>query len=221
MPVSVWLGLEYTLEAIVSRRPQAVLDVGLGFGLWGHLLRQYLDVWEGNIQREQWQIRIDGVEIEAARIQPHSHYLYSNTYVGDARQVVPQQAAQVTYDVILFGDVLEHLPKPDSMVLLKQAIWLAASTVVIRIPLGLGWREEGRTPPDHHRSKWWVEDFAAFSSSIRLYKYHGADYGVIVINCAATRATTYQGLGERLLRIEQALARLLAQQPKIKEQSDE
>lgn len=221
MPVSIWLGLEDAVATIVSMRPHAILDVGIGFGLWGHLLRQYLDVWEGHIQRADWQLRIDGVEIEASRVQPHSEYLYTEIYIGDARQVVPACAKQATYDVILFGDVLEHLPKQDAMLLLKQAIWLAGSAVVVRIPLGEGWREEGRTSPDHHRSKWWVEDFRAFDCAIKKYSYFGLDYGVVTIKSGETKISMLQSMEGRLQQIEQALERIRARQANLEVRHDE
>src|SRR3712207_6933182 len=56
---------------------------GIGFGLWGCLLRQYLDVWAGRIQRDQWTTRIDGIEIDPKRIQPHAQHLYNEIIIGD------------------------------------------------------------------------------------------------------------------------------------------
>ena len=106
MPLSIWQGLEDCLALIVARRPSAILDAGIGFGLWGHLLRQYLDVWSGRIQRQQWTTRIDGIEIDPHRVQPHSRHLYSDIYVGDIRDEVPSRARNTRYDIILFGDVI-------------------------------------------------------------------------------------------------------------------
>jgi predicted TPR repeat methyltransferase len=136
MPLSIWLGLEDCLQAITECWPGSVLDAGIGFGLFGHLLRQYLDVWEGRIQHAEWRIRIDGIEIDARRIQPHAHYLYDNVFVGDIRELVSVHASQTPYDVILFGDVLEHLPKDDAVWLLRKSIALAMKQVIVRIPLG-------------------------------------------------------------------------------------
>src|SRR5262249_44631861 len=144
MPLSIWQGLEDCLALIVEREPSAVLDAGIGFGLWGHLLRQYLDVWSGRIQRPEWKTRIDGIEIDPARVQPHAYHLYSHVYVGDIREEVPRRARETRYDIILFGDVIEHLPKRDGVELLHSAGMLAGDLVVARIPLGDGWRVEGR-----------------------------------------------------------------------------
>src|SRR5262245_22895326 len=143
MPLSIWLGMEDCLQTIVERRPSSVLDAGIGFGLWGALLRQYLDVWAGSIQPGEGQTRIDGNEIDGRRVQPHARSLYTEILIGDIRELVPHRAREQPYDVILFGDVIEHLPKPDGQVLLDVASELA-SLVVVRIPLGDGWRRDGR-----------------------------------------------------------------------------
>jgi hypothetical protein len=218
MPVSIWLGMEDCLADIVECRPAAVLDAGLGFGLWGCLLRQYLDVWPGRIQPDQWRVRIDGIEIDPARVQPHARQLYTEILIGDIRQLVPARAAEVRYDVILFGDVIEHLPKEDGYALLEAAVGLARRLVVARLPLGDGWRREGREEPDHHRAQWYAEDFTgrSFGGStpvLRSYDYLGNPYGLITIPATGDRhPVDGHRLGElerRLVGIEQRLAELV------------
>ncbi len=209
MPLSIWRGLEDCLETIVERRPQSVLDAGIGFGLFGHLLRQYLDVWEGRIERSHWRVRIDGIEIDERRIQPHARYLYDHIYVGDIRVLVPQQGARTSYDVILFGDVLEHLPKADALMLLRQSIALAADLVAVRIPLGEGWRKEGREAPDHHRSTWSLDDFSGLASTIHQYDYYGNPYALVAINAGITRGLATESADRRLLDVEARLRHLV------------
>jgi predicted TPR repeat methyltransferase len=108
--------MEDGVRAIVERRPSAVLDAGIGFGLWGALLRQYLDVWSGRILPADWTTRIDGMELDERRVLPHARHLYTEILVGDIRELVPCRAERQRYDVILFGDVIEHLP------LLRQSV---------------------------------------------------------------------------------------------------
>lgn len=209
MPLSIWQGMEDCLATIVERQPRAVLDAGIGFGLWGHLLRQYLDVWSGRIQREQWATRIDGIEIAPERVQAHSRHLYSNVYVGDVRDEVPRRAAETAYDVILFGDVLEHLRKGDARRLLDAAGSLARDLVVLRIPLGDGWRREGREPPDHHRSRWYARDFDAYPATVRQYDFWGNPYALVAIESEALRrGKALAELDRRLAQVEGRLAGL-------------
>lgn len=208
MPLSIWLGMEDTLQAIVERRPASVLDAGIGFGLWGALLRQYLDVWSGRIQPEQWTTRIDGIEIDEKRVQPHARQLYTDVFVGDVREVLPVRAAEQPYDTILFGDVLEHLPKDDARALLDTAVELAVQQVVVRIPLGDGWRREGREEPDHHRSQWYATDFARDDLVLRQYDFYGNPYGLVTIDAIAARARLLTDLEHRLALVEDRVARL-------------
>jgi hypothetical protein len=213
MPVSLWLGMEDALQAITDRRPASVLDAGTGFGLWGMLLRQYLDVWSGRIEREQWTTRIDGIEIDERRIQPHHRHLYTEILVGDIRTVVPRRAAEQSYDVIIFGDVIEHLPKADGRALLDAAAALAGEIVLLRIPLGDGWRREGREEPDHHRSQWYLGDFEGYPCTIRQYDFIGNAYALVAIEAAANRPVAVSGLldemDSRLARLEGRLEGLV------------
>ena len=204
--------MEDTLEAIIDRRPSSVLDAGTGFGLWGMLLRQYLDVWNGRVQRGQWTTRIDGIEIDPRRVQPHARQVYTEILVGDIRTVVPIRAAERYYDAILFGDVIEHLPKDDGHALLDTAIGLAGQLVVVRIPLGDGWRREGREEPDHHRSQWYSRDFEGYNCAIRTYDYSGNPYGLITIEAGRRSPAEAPGLDQldaRLARLEQRLEKLV------------
>jgi hypothetical protein len=215
MPLSIWQGMEDCLQVIVEQNPSSVLDAGVGFGLWGGLLRQYLDVWNGRIQPSQWTTRIDGIEIDEKRVQPHARALYTEILIGDIREVVPRRAAEQPYDVVLFGDVIEHLPKADGHNLLETAARLTRKLVVVRIPLGDGWRREGREEPDHHRSQWYPSDFARYPSVVRQYDYCGIPYGLITIDGnqepGSDSARVIADVESRLLQIENRIERLIGQ----------
>jgi hypothetical protein len=203
MPVSIWLGLEDCLQVIIERRPRAVLDAGIGFGLWGGLLRQYLDVWSGRVYPAQWATRIDGIEIADQRVQAHARYLYTDIFIGDITEVVPRRAAEQPYDVILFGDVLEHLPKDSGRAVLDAAVALARQLVVVRIPLGDGWRREGREEPDHHRSQWCAADFSGYRGRVREYDFFGNPYGLVTIEAAASATLPSLVLADAQRRVEE------------------
>lgn len=223
MPLSIWLGMEDCMQAITERCPRSILDAGMGFGLWGVLFRQYLDVWAGRIQPEQWTTRIDGIELDPARVQAYARHIYSHVYVGDICRLVPQRAAQTTYDVILFGDVLEHLPKSDALCLLEKATHLAGILVVVRLPLGEGWRKIGRESPDHHRSQWSLEDLRRYPAKIRLYDFFGNPYALAIFEAQTCREIDAErilsDLQRRLGVLEKRLSRLLNSGPKRKRRS--
>jgi SAM-dependent methyltransferase len=208
MPLSIWNGMEDALRVIIAARPRSVLDAGIGFGLWGHLLRQYLDVWSGRVERASWQVRIDGIEIDPRRVQPHARHLYDEIEIGDIRDVVPRRAGERLYDVILFGDVIEHLPKDDGLNLIEQSARLAARLVVLRVPLGDGWRTKGRERPDDHLSRWSVEDFVPWAADVSESDFAGNPYALVSIDAAAVRTARIERLEARLAELEVVLAEL-------------
>ena len=90
--------------------------------------------------------------------------------------------------------------------------------MVLRIPLGDGWRVEGREPPDHHRSRWYRDDFRTFPATLRQYEFWGNPYALVAIEATALRrGAALDDLERKLTCLEQRLAALtsvgLAQQP--------
>jgi hypothetical protein len=58
-------------------QPRSVLDVGIGTGSYGLLLRQSLDIGHGRILPEEWRVQIDGVEIFEGHHNPVWDHAYS------------------------------------------------------------------------------------------------------------------------------------------------
>lgn len=102
---------------------QSVLDVGSGFGIWGFLTRQYIQIWQPGITREQYEnwkdnMRVDSIEYVDFYNTNLQKVIYNNLYVGDVMQWMPKLG---WYDLIIMGDLLEHLPKEDGKKLLGYA----------------------------------------------------------------------------------------------------
>ncbi len=159
MPVSTGALISSALTEIVRLAPGSVLDAGCGFGLWGFLCRLYLDVFPGRRYREDWQVRIEGIEVFPKYIMPHQKFLYDEIHVGKIEEMVDGLGA---FDLYIFGDVLEHLEKDVGIRVLETACRKTNKGVLINIPLGGGWCREA---PDEnvyeaHLSAWELEDFA-------------------------------------------------------------
>ena len=65
MPSSSPIHIPIVISIVRQMQPQSLLDIGVGFGKWGHLFREYLDVCridmvEETHQRDHWRVRIDG-----------------------------------------------------------------------------------------------------------------------------------------------------------------
>lgn len=177
MPVSTPVHISHCLERILSVKPESVLDVGCGFGLWGFLCREYLDVWDGRVTPPEWQTRIDGIEVFEPYIQAHQSALYTNILVEDVREVV-EEIGQ--YDLIIAGDVIEHLEKPDAEIVLEVLYEKARKALLLNIPIGDGWDhpEAHGNPAELHRSRWEIEDFTQYPSESTMFDLPCGKYGV-------------------------------------------
>lgn len=74
MPSSNFLQIPTVVHFALSLCPTRILDVGIGNGTYGFLLRQYLDISEQRLDRAQWQRRIDGVEVFEGLPQPRLEF---------------------------------------------------------------------------------------------------------------------------------------------------
>lgn len=155
-----------------THEAKRVLDVGLGFGLWGFLARQYLFLWtgRGDLTVEKYRnwrngITVDGIEIYRDCITDLQRLLYNNIYIGDMRDLLPKIDP---YDLIIFGDVLEHVSLKDGLRLLQtareKAKWVIITTpdyfVRGRAIMGNEWEK--------HRHHWKDEDFPSSRQVIHV-----------------------------------------------------
>jgi hypothetical protein len=108
MPLSNPWHLPVVLHYLAAINPTRILDVGVGTGTYGFMIRQHLDIARERLTRESWKLTIDGIEIFEPYRNPVWGFAYDAVHIGDARHVLPRCS---NYDVIVCNDVLEHLPK--------------------------------------------------------------------------------------------------------------
>src|SRR6266568_3894718 len=160
-----------SIPAIVSlvrqMDPASILDVGVGFGKWGVLFREYTDIVKSEAEpqrydKARWRVRIDGIEGFEPYLTPLHRFAYDQIFVGDARRVLPTLGR---YDVIFLGDVIEHFTLGDGRALLREALDHAARYVLVSTP-----RYETDQPAscgnelERHRSLWTGSDFRALDA---------------------------------------------------------
>ena len=114
------------IDLIMRINPDSILDVGSGFGKWGFLLREYLEVWQGRLYPEEWKKRIDAIEIfkEYTRL-PWYAVIYNNIYNQD---ITKNDGILANYDLVLFMDVIEHIKKEKGLEMLKKVKHWIVST---------------------------------------------------------------------------------------------
>ncbi len=148
MPLSNPEHIPAVLHFAQACQPRSILDIGIGTGSYGLLMRQSLDIGNGRLQPSEWQVKIDGVEIFEGYRNPVWSFAYSQVLMGDIRQLLPKLGF---YDLILCNDVLEHFPREEArnlvQTLLSKGRVLLATTPNRDFPQGAWGGNEAET---HH-----------------------------------------------------------------------
>lgn len=113
MPTSDPILITPVCKEILALQPKSVLDIGIGFGKFGALAREYTDVWN---RRTVNTTVIHGIEIFEKYGNPNWDH-YDMVLVGDVIKLLPTLGA---YDLILLIEILEHLKKEEGLELLDM-----------------------------------------------------------------------------------------------------
>lgn len=159
MPTSSYRKIGRVLDILQHvKEVDSVLDVGIGFGKFGFLLREHLDVRKRRYFRHEWKARIDGIEVYSDYLTVLHSFVYDNIYVGDIRELLetlPQ------YDVIVLADVIEHMPYEDGVRVLKSLFNdHCRKGMVVSYPsvIGSDWKNWDN-PHERHHHIWTVDQF--------------------------------------------------------------
>jgi SAM-dependent methyltransferase len=152
VPSSSPYQLNEIAELIVLTRPHSVLDVGIGFGKYGFLAREYLELWDGRNRYDDWQHRIDGIEVFPRYVGSLQRAIYDEIYLGDALEILPRLDHH--YDLVLLIDVLEHLPEEKGVALLDAARRVGRD-LIVSTPRDIGHQGEVfDNPHETHHFQW-------------------------------------------------------------------
>ena len=152
MPTSNLHQISDIVELIVDADPQSILDVGVGFGKFGVLAREYLELLDGRSIYGDWQRRIDGVEIFPDYLTGLHETIYDRVIVGDAAEILPKLPER-QYDLVLLIDIIEHFDRPTGFEVLNQCLRVGRN-VIVGTPLGFFTQEGYGNPHEQHRSLW-------------------------------------------------------------------
>lgn len=183
MGTSNWQNISEGIELIRAIDPNSILDIGVGFGRWGILCREFLDIWNGNIYKDQWERVIDGVEVFSNIITDYHKYFYNNVYISEAYTFLLNQSQK--YDLIIVGDVLEHFDKLEGRNFLELCI-KNSGYCMLNVPIGNNWEQDTLygNSYEQHKSIWLEEDFDEFQPCIINYylDYLGRKYNSYIFS---------------------------------------
>lgn len=145
MPGSIDEGKEETIAWIKQINPKTVMDVGAGLGTYARLF----------IANDIKVDKIDAIEVW----EPYIHYfkiasIYNNVFKIDARDW-----DNWNYDLVILGDILEHMTKEQAIKLWKsiskKAKYAVISIPIVHYPQG---HVHGNPYEEHVKDDWSVEE---------------------------------------------------------------
>jgi 2-polyprenyl-3-methyl-5-hydroxy-6-metoxy-1,4-benzoquinol methylase len=150
VPTSYLDNVPAIVKIVQRLQPATVLDVGIGMGKYGLLVREYLSGDTGKSQ-----VSVDGIEGFEGYLTDAHRGIYDEIFVTDLREFDFRSAH---YDLYLMIDVLEHVTKDEGHRLLRDI----AGTVLISTPKIDHRAHYEHNPLEDHQSHWTVSDFEAY-----------------------------------------------------------
>jgi hypothetical protein len=147
VPTSQSVQISRIVDMIQHIDPQSVLDIGPGFGKYGLLCREYLEVFHEQESYGKFTRRIDAIEVFPDYLTPVHHFVYNDIMIGNAVHIVP--TLKHRYDLTLLIDVLEHFTKEDGSQLLKD-IMAHSRNLIVSVPKDIG--EQGEVYHNTHET---------------------------------------------------------------------
>jgi len=170
MPSSQQYQINEILELIRLTDPRSILDIGIGFGKYGFLSREYLEIWKGRYRRDEWRVRIDGVEAYSGYITPVHETLYDTILTGNVTDVLP--GIREKYDLVLLIDVIEHFTYDEGITILNSCMKTGRNTVV-STPKDIGVQDTlCGNPYEEHKFQWKKRHFRNFKNRFFVPNYY-------------------------------------------------
>jgi hypothetical protein len=152
------------VETVASLAPRSVLDLGCGTGKFGFLLRERFDLSQGRVHRDEWALRIDGVEGFTPYISEMHRLIYNEVFAQDIRTFVSSPGRH--YDLVLLLDVIEHFSAESAQSIVSEVMNFTNS-LLITTPPGYYSQVGHRNDLETHLSWWPATDLRQLATSCR------------------------------------------------------
>lgn len=171
MPTSDKQG-KFLAKALINQaNPSTIWDIGPGEGTYYYLLEDHgpdNEWFSGNFYN--WV----AVEIWPQYIHDYNlREMYDTVYDEDVRNVgFPEERNYINEDLIIFGDVLEHMPEDDARELILRAKksfrYILVSIPIVHAPQG----EVNGNPYEAHVKHWTFDEMHAAMGYCMAFKGH-------------------------------------------------
>lgn len=163
MPIGAVAAVPHIAAQMLMRRPERVLDLGMGTGFYGAVVRQWAD--EGVAPWRTWVV---GVEAFSAYRNPLWD-LYNVVFSMTIEEYLSRHPEQ--FDYVLFNDVLEHFDHAVGESLLRHLTSLVAPGGVLFVNTPALFHPQQAAHGnelERHRSLWRAEELASLGFEIIL-----------------------------------------------------
>ena len=151
MPIGSWSAYQRVIQGTLATNPKSILDIGIGFGMNGCGVRNWLDLGV-----KPFKTKLVGIEAFPQYKNP-AWGLYDKVIEGDVLEIIDTLES---FDLILMTDVIEHFSKEQGMMLLAKLKDKCNKSVIVSTPSI--WIEQGDAygnKYETHKSLWTVADF--------------------------------------------------------------
>lgn len=157
MPGSSDLFIQEVEQTIRELNPSTVLDVGTGAGKYGTLIRRILP-----------NTLIEGLEPDSSYIPRFNlENIYNSIHNLTAKEYINKLwGTDKTYDLVIFGDVIEHMLKSEGKDILEFFCYRTKHILVLYPDHYIQYNYENSHPLENHVSIWHEGDFSNFDYSI-------------------------------------------------------
>lgn len=170
MPTSFWEQIDTVMRVLHETGPyESIIDIGAGYGKYGHLCREYLDHYP-------WRMQIDAIEAFPQYLSRIGFHGYNAVFSEDILKVKPGRR----YDLALMIDVIEHFEKDKGYAAIDHVLSYA-DKILLATPRKPG--EQGAeygNEYETHRSEWSEWDFMS------RYQWMHIGHGLSVFGLLST-----------------------------------
>ncbi|MEU9218905.1 class I SAM-dependent methyltransferase [Streptomyces sp. NPDC048376] len=151
MPTSDAEGKDWSLNWFRYHLPNTVTDVGPGEGTYAKLFRPVHEgVWWTGIEAHRPYIQRFKLKSTKTR------RMYDEIHVEDVRE---SEDHLFHRDLVILGDVLEHLPREDAVALLERTVEAGAWNILVSVPIvDSPQGEVDGNPHEAHLHQWSPDD---------------------------------------------------------------
>lgn len=159
MPSSRFDLIPLVLNIVTGQHPGSILDIGIGYGKYGALFREYLDIWDVSKPYEERKVKLYGVEAFKRYDNP-IWQVYDKIYTQDILTLLPLLSELGKFDLLFMGDVIEHLTKEEGKKILAEIEYDKLIVITPRIVSDQD--NVYDNPYEVHKSSWTIDDFPGF-----------------------------------------------------------